>query len=68
MNASLSSLLPFSTTGFFSLTIIVLLILLAGLYLYFTKRLTKQKEVFNAQLEKEKEIERNKTLLLANMK
>ena len=67
MNASPSSLLPFSPTGFFSLTIIALLILLIGLYLYFSKRLTKQKEVFNAQLQKEKEIEHNKTLLLSNM-
>ena len=67
MNAPLSSVVPFSLTGFFSLTIIALLMLLIGLYLYFTKRLTKQKEVFNAQLQKEKAIERNKTLLLSNM-
>jgi len=67
MDASLSSHLSFSSTGFLSIAIITLLLLLAGLYLYFTKRLSHQKEMFHTQLEKEKEKELNKTLLLSNM-
>jgi len=58
--ASFPILFPIAILIFFLLTIFVL-------YLYFTKRLVRQKEIFAMQLEKEKEIARNKTLLLAEM-
>lgn len=64
MDISFSS---FSSITFFLFIIIVLLLLILGVYIYFRKNLNYQKELFHAQLEQEKERERNQTLLLSNI-